>query len=674
MRRSYIYLGVFALFLLISGGCNCGGDVSIACKDDGECLKKQCDGDRCGCVDGKCVVVQCLKNYHCAQGQLCKDHKCVDQKPSRCTKDEDCPSGYQCIALTGQCKPVAKGCQSDQDCSGGKVCCDLDDGRGKQCNYRKCLKHDDCRTGSKNTCVQPLTCNNNIQPSCINGVCKCEEPCGGGDCGDGRCCDIQKNACVDNPKPCADLKCPPGYDPPPADKFKVDPKSCKITGPKCECIKRKPIDPGTMGSYSEIGLFNGMPVVSAYNETYGDLVVGFYQSDKSIKWEYVDGIPTNEPPTGAPDGPRGGVDKPGPDVGKYTSIAVSGQKIHVSYYDETNKALKYALKTGGNWKVHTVDKNGTGVGRFTSIALRPGGQPVIAYFTVDDGKGKSALRIAMSTKAEPTSDKDWNILTVDSVVRPNCGGNCDAKKKELCMMVSPGKYGCKAPTKDCPNKCPSGYACLNKKCVLAFPDEKDPQPPRGVGLYPSISANSGGSIAVAYFDSINGDLKVAVWDGKKFNVKAVKTKGIVGEFPSLFLAPDGKLHLSYTDVDSGDIRYLRLSPTLNIEIDEIVDNGQGGGEDHLLNDSSIALDSAGTPRIVYQDASIQALKIAIRRGTKQWEVKKLVGADTPYLGAFGFFADQVIKNNTSYISNYKINVRDPKKSSGIDIRTYPSSP
>ena len=43
----------------------------------------------------------------------------------------------------------------------------------------------------------------------------------------------------------------------------------------------------------------------------------------------------------------------------YTSIAVdSGGKVHISYYDDTNAALKYATNTTGAWVTTTVDNSG----------------------------------------------------------------------------------------------------------------------------------------------------------------------------------------------------------------------------------------------------------------------------------------------------------------------------
>jgi hypothetical protein len=46
-------------------------------------------------------------------------------------------------------------------------------------------------------------------------------------------------------------------------------------------------------------------------------------------------------------------------VGLYTSIAVdSNNHVHISYYDGTNHALKYATNAPGDWAVSTIDSTG----------------------------------------------------------------------------------------------------------------------------------------------------------------------------------------------------------------------------------------------------------------------------------------------------------------------------
>ncbi len=72
------------------------------------------------------------------------------------------------------------------------------------------------------------------------------------------------------------------------------------------------------------------------------------------------------------------------EVGQYSSILVDKVGgVHISYYDATNKALKYAVKTGTTWKTETVEK--TSVGQYTSLALDKWSGIHITYY--DAGKG-----------------------------------------------------------------------------------------------------------------------------------------------------------------------------------------------------------------------------------------------------------------------------------------------
>ena len=68
------------------------------------------------------------------------------------------------------------------------------------------------------------------------------------------------------------------------------------------------------------------------------------------------------------------------DVGAFSSLAIgtNGQP-HISYYDASNHELRYATKTGDFWIKRTIDNDGM-VGQFSSLALDPAGHPCFAYF------------------------------------------------------------------------------------------------------------------------------------------------------------------------------------------------------------------------------------------------------------------------------------------------------
>lgn len=100
-------------------------------------------------------------------------------------------------------------------------------------------------------------------------------------------------------------------------------------------------------------------------------------------------------------------------VGLYSSIDVDNLgQVHIAYYDETNKALKYALGVlvGPNWTwtIETVDDqpgDDYNVGKYTSVGANSAGVPYISYYDAWNGDLKMAYKPGLN----------WILKTVDSV-------------------------------------------------------------------------------------------------------------------------------------------------------------------------------------------------------------------------------------------------------------------
>jgi hypothetical protein len=73
----------------------------------------------------------------------------------------------------------------------------------------------------------------------------------------------------------------------------------------------------------------------------------------------------------------------GGDVGYCSSLALDSNNFpHISYYDATNKDLKYAHWTGTAWDIQTVDSGEyawASVGGSSSLALDSADRPHISY-------------------------------------------------------------------------------------------------------------------------------------------------------------------------------------------------------------------------------------------------------------------------------------------------------
>ena len=105
-------------------------------------------------------------------------------------------------------------------------------------------------------------------------------------------------------------------------------------------------------------------------------------------------------------------------VGVYISMAVDGSgKVHVSYYDETNTALRYATNATGAWVKTTVDNSGD-VGKCASIAVDSSGKVYVSYFDFINTALKYATNATgtwVKKTVDNSADVGWDTsIAVDS--------------------------------------------------------------------------------------------------------------------------------------------------------------------------------------------------------------------------------------------------------------------
>jgi hypothetical protein len=405
------------------------------------------------------------------------------------------------------------------------------------------------------------------------------------------------------------------------------------------CYCEDDIEYGKTGTYSDLAVApTGEAWVSAYNATHGDLMVAKVLDKGRIAddtWEFVDGVPDG--PVALPNSTiRHGVRAPGDDVGLYTSIAVGADSTpRVSYYDVTHASLRYAARAGGTWTTMVVDEGaplteeigGEDAGRYSAITINPlDGKPGIAYLAtvVDGANARTELRFAQASSNSPAAPSDWTVSVVDGAAVPPlpAGGT---------------------PPADLPE---------------------------AVGLFIAAARMPDGGPILAYYDRINGDLKVARYDVATSAFLAPEVidgadGADVGQYPSITVDADSKVHISYVDASHDNLLYVNLTD----KVPEVIDDGyriDGTTEDglprpvfHLVGDDSGIVTSGAAIAVAYQDSTTHELRLAVRDAvTGTWKHDPIAGAEDPYVGGYGFYAAAAISGTEIVMSSYVIDNLD----------------
>ena len=152
-----------------------------------------------------------------------------------------------------------------------------------------------------------------------------------------------------------------------------------------QAVKRKP-DPGKQYSWKIATIDSegvvGTPTSLAFSPS-GQPAISYYDgSNRALRYASFDGFNWITET----------IDSEG-DVGTSTSLAFSpsGQPA-ISYYDLTNTDVKYARYDGRKWTTKAIDREGR-IGGYTSLAFSPSGQPGIAYVDKSNGGLKYAHRV-----------------------------------------------------------------------------------------------------------------------------------------------------------------------------------------------------------------------------------------------------------------------------------------
>lgn len=404
-----------------------------------------------------------------------------------------------------------------------------------------------------------------------------------------------------------------------------------------QCVCADDVPYGRIGQYSDLDLSSsGTAWVSGYNSSHGDLMVASTPDIGPIpsqNWEFVDGVP--EGPVVLPQSDiRGGIFDPGPDVGQHTSIAVRpDDAVDVAYFDVDNTSLKFATNAGGTWVMHTVEEGSNpadpelghiSIGKYTSITVRSDdGRPGIAYLAeISDGAGNitTEVRYAAAQTANPTSSADWTVWTVDT--------------------------------------------------ATVTVDQTDVTPiPMGVGLFIDSARKSDETPVIVYYDRVNGDLKMAQFDAVAgtFQAPVVLDDGTrdakntdVGWYPSISIDMNDDIHVTYESATADDLYYMDTIDNLPQIVDDgyrIVgqtDDGLPKPEFHFVGDDSQVVMATQGPVVSYQDATNHELLLATRNSQGEWEHSTIAGAEDPFAGGYGFYANAKMDGDEVVISSWVV--------------------
>ncbi len=275
--------------------------------------------------------------------------------------------------------------------------------------------------------------------------------------------------------------------------------------------------------------------------------------------------------------PTGVVDE-GPGVGAYCDLTydVKGRP-HISYYDEENKALKYAMFCGEGWKKMTITGNqpDTDAGRYSSIAVGSDGTAYISFYDADRGALKLAkynrLRLQISFVDGPDDESDvgmYNCLRLDQDENPYIM-YYDAVNHNLKLAIYNGASFTKYVIDgDQANSCGrwadfhleadgtikaayhdgNGYDLKYAEGQdLNFAIETIDVSQHFTGEGISLGITPDGNPVIAYFDGTDLDLKLAQKVGSYFNFYTVRTEGATGFSPNVVITPSGTIYIVFYD-------------------------------------------------------------------------------------------------------------------------------
>jgi hypothetical protein len=255
------------------------------------------------------------------------------------------------------------------------------------------------------------------------------------------------------------------------------------------------------------------------------------------------------------------------DVGSQLSIAIDGTgKVGIAYFDRTNTAVKYAGFDGFRWLIRTIESDKT-TGYSPSLAFDIDGNGYIAFYRKSGGY----LRLA-------TLDRDtgrWSRRTVD-------GGTASGIDTGRTLSLDVGE------------------AALRSGPFTVYDT----------------------TVAIAYADTTNGDLKYARLDlddpsATWFIAQVANANGIGAIDLNLHAGPTSgglQAQIAYQDLSGKDVKYAYRNSTWFVET--VATSGDLGASVQLW------FDGFDRPAVTFYSDTAKILYTSTRGGAGTWSTQR----------------------------------------------------
>jgi cell division septation protein DedD len=273
-----------------------------------------------------------------------------------------------------------------------------------------------------------------------------------------------------------------------------------------------------------------------------------------------------------------------------TSLSVDSSDLpHISYYGASGQTsdLRYANYNGSSWNIQIL-ANASWVSQqlsTTSLVLDSNGFPHIAY--IDEFKLHYCY----------WNGSRWSIMEADSTGGYYCSlvlGSGNTPQISHCVLNGDLRY--------------TTYTNFGWKTTIVDSG----------GQYSSIALDHNNQPQISYYDSTNGVLKYASWNGSSWIIEvAYSSLGKVGMYSSLKVDSSGIPHIACVDYQNAVVKYV----TRNASAWKAETVGETGPLNYQV---SLALDSKNQPNIAYGNSKYNNLNLASRSGSI-WAIRYIGG-------------------------------------------------